>query len=211
MIEQKKYSIKPGLIGCFMSVLLIVSFFLPRIWKNDPTVESFNTILIVITMCLAVHLIRITSLLFYEHVWNNIGFTVLWLIPVTNLIIAGCQFVWEDIPFMQGSLFTAFLIIFSLPAFCCYYFTVIWLFCIRDRILTVSTTILDAVGLIYILIRFADRVILPVIENTGTQIVSFIHTMVSFSPMFSLIVYLLSFVNFIICAKLFNSVQKNST
>lgn len=209
MIEQKKYSIKPGLTGCFMSVLLIVSFFLPRIWKNNPTVESFNTILIVVIMCLAVHLIRITSSLFYEHVWNNVGFTILWLIPVSNLITAGCQFVWENIQFMQSSWFTAFLIIFSLPAFCCYYFTVIWLFCIKDKALAVSTTILDAVGLVYILIRLADRVILPVAENAGTDIVTIIQTMVSYSPLFSFVIYVLSFVNFIICARLFNSVPKN--
>ena len=210
MIEQKKYSIKPGLTGCFLSVLLVVSFFLPRLWKNNSTVESFNTILIVLIMSLAVHLIRITSALFYDHVWNNIGFTVLLLIPVTNLITTACQFVWGNISFIQSSLFTAFLIIFSLPAFCCYYFTVIWLFCIKDRALAISTTILDAVGLIYILVRLADRVILPVVEDTGAQMVDFIDTMVSFSPAFSFVIYVLSFVNFIICAKLFNSVKRNS-
>lgn len=204
MIEQKKYSIKPGLTGCFISVLLIVSFFLPRIWKNNSTVESFNTILIVVIMCLAVHLVRITSSLFFEHVWNNIGFSILWLIPVTNLITAACQFIWEDLSFMQGSLFTTFLILFSLPALCCYYFTVIWLFCIRDKSLMISTTILDIIGMIYILIRLADRVLLPLIENTGKEITEFIDSMVSFSPVFSLAIYVLSFVNFIICAKLFS-------
>ncbi len=204
MIEQKKYGIKPGLTGCFMSVLLIVSFFLPRIWENNSTVESFNTILIVVILCLAVHLVRITSALFFEHVWNNIGFVILWLAPVCNLIIAACQFIWEDLAFMQGSLFTAFLILFSLPAFCCYYFTVIWLFCVRNKALTVCATVLDAIGMIYILIRLADRVLLPLLENTGKEITAFVDSMVSLSPMFSLAIYVLSFINFIICANLFS-------
>ena len=198
MIEQKKFSIKPGLVGCFMSVLLIVSFLLPRIWDKNATVESFNTILIVIIMCLAIHLVRGTSSLFFDHVWNNIGFTVLWLIPVSNLVITACQFVWDDLAFMQGSLFTAFLILFSLPAFCCYYFTVLWLFCIRDKLLMITSTVLDILGFIYILVRLADRVLLPLLENAGTEITGFVDSMVSLSPLFSFAVYVLSFINFII-------------
>ena len=38
MITQKKLSAKPGLVGCLMSACLIVSFFLPRIWNNNPKV-----------------------------------------------------------------------------------------------------------------------------------------------------------------------------
>ena len=205
MIEQKKYSIKPGFIGCFMSVLLIVSFLLPRIWDKNATVDSFNTILIVIIMCLAIHLVRNTSSLFFDHVWNNFGFTVLWLIPVSNLVITACQFIWEDLAFMQGSLFTAFLILFSLPSFCCYYFTVLWIFCIRDKVLMITSTVLDAIGLFYILVRFADRVFLPLLENAGAEITVFVESMISFSPMFSFAIYVLSFINFIICAKLFSS------
>lgn len=208
MIEQKKYSPKPGIIGCFMSVLLIVSFFLPRIWKDNPTIESLNTVLIIVIMCLAVHLVRQTSSMFFEHVWNNIGFAILWLIPVSNLITAACQFVWEDLAFMQGSMFTTFLIIFSLPALCCYYFTVIWLFCIREKALMISTTILDAIGLIYMLIRLADRVVLPLVADAGKEIAAFVDSMVSLSPLFSLAIYVLSFINFIICAKLFSGTAK---
>ena len=204
MIEQKKLSMKPGLIGCFISVLLIVSFFLPRIWEQNITVESFNTVLIVIIMCLCVHLIRITSSLFFDHVWKNIGFTVLWLIPVFNLVVTASQFIWGNIEFMHTPVFMTLLILFSLPAFCCYYFTVIWLFCKRDKKLMITTSVLDAIGLLYCFIRLADKVILPAFQDTGHNIASLVESMVSFSPMFSLIIYVLSFVNFIICANVFN-------
>lgn len=210
MIEQKKHSSQPGVIGCFMSVLLIVSFFLPRIWQDNSTVESFNTVLIVVIMCLAVHLVRKTSSLFYDHVWNNLGFTILLIIPVINLIITACQFIWGTHAFMQHPLFTALLILISLPAFCCYFFTVIWLYCKRNKTLMISSTLLDAFGLIYILIRLADRSFLPLAVNAGHEVAVFIERLFSVSPYFSLIIYILAFFNYIICARLFGVSAKSS-
>ena len=42
-------------------------------------------------------------------------------------------------------------------------------------------------------------------ENAGAEITVFVESMISFSPMFSFAIYVLSFINFIICAKLFSS------
>lgn len=208
MLEQKKFTPKPGLTGAFMSILLIVSFFLPRIWENNSTVESINTLLILIIMCIEVHLVRTTSSLFCEHVWENIGFTVLWMLPVFNLLITAAQFVWGSMAFMTHPVFVTLLIIFSLPAFCCYFFTVICIFCKRDKRLIISTIILDVVGIIYLLIRLADKVFLPVLQNEGTEIAVLAESSVSFSPWCSLIIYILSFISFIICAKVFNETSE---
>ncbi|MBQ9718269.1 MAG: hypothetical protein IJV76_09770, partial [Clostridia bacterium] len=155
-------------------------------------------------LCFAVHIVRGTSALFFDHVWKNIGFSILWGIPVFNLLVVASQFIWGNPAFMQTPLFTAFLIMLSVPAFCCYYFTVLWLFCRREKSLMVSTTILDAVGLVYCLIRLADLVFLPLFTNAGKDITDFVESMVSLSPIFSLIIYVLSIVNFAICAKIFS-------
>ncbi len=204
MITQKKLSAKPGLVGCLMSACLIVSFFLPRIWNNNPTVESFNTVLIIIILCLAIHLVRLTSSLFFEHVWNNIGFTILCGIPVFNLLVIACQFIWGNIAFLQTPVFTGMLVLFSLPAFCCYFFSVIWLFCRRERILMIWSTILDAFGFLYCVIRIADRVVFPYIANGGNEIAELTEWLVSFSPWFSLVIYVVAFINFAACAVIFN-------
>ncbi len=203
MTEQRKFSPKPAFMGFIMSVSLIISFFLPRIWKNNDTVESFNTVFIIIILCIAIHLVRTTSSLFYEHVWNNIGFTVLLGIPVLHLVIIAVQFIWGNPAFMQNPFFTAFLVIFSVPAFFCYYFTVLWLFCRREKSLMLSTIVLDAVGFVYGLIRLADLVILPLFSNAVDGAILFVDRLVSFSPWFSLVIYALSVVNFIICANVF--------
>ncbi len=208
MLEQKRYSVKPGLVGAFMSLLLIVSFFLPRIWQNNKTVESFNSVLIIIILCLAIHLVRVTCSLFVEHVWNNIGFTVLWLLPVFNLLVTASQFIWGDLAFFTHPAFVSCLILFSLPAFCCYYFNVIWYYCKRDKTLMITAGILDAVGLVYILIRMTDRVILPLAAGTGKEIAGFIEFMFSLSPWISLSLYVLAFISFVISARVFGVEEK---
>lgn len=210
MPQQNKFSIKPGVTGAFMSLLLIVSFFLPRIWQNNSTVESLNTVLIIVIMCLAAKLVKETSELYGEHLWNNKIFPVLMSVPVFNIIITAVQFVVPDASFMLHPVFLTLLVISSLPAFCCYYFTAMWLHFKRDRRLFITTVILDVAGLIYILIRLSDKVISPALSLQGNEISVMVDKLVSFSPLFSLIIYLISLANFIICAKVFNETDSTT-
>ena len=204
MPQQIKFSMKPGLTGAFMSLLLIVSFFLPRIWEGNTTVGSINTILIVVIMCLAAKLIKDTSTLYGEHLWVNKIFPVLISVPVFNLIVTAVQFVVPDAQILQHPVFLGLLVIASLPAFCCYYFTAMWLHFKRDKRLVITSAIVDAAGLVYILIRLSDRVVIPALMLQGNEIDALVDSLVSFSPWFSLVVYILSLANFIICAGVFN-------
>ncbi len=204
MPRQIKYNGKPGITGAFMSLLLIVSFFLPRIWEGNSTVGSINTIIIVGILILAVKLIKQTSELYGEHLWVNKIFPVLMSVPVFNLLITAVQFVVPNASFMLHPVFLSLLIIASLPAFCCYYFTAMWLNFRRDKRLLVTTIIVDAAGLLYILIRLFDKVIIPALSIQGNEIPGLAHKLFSVSPLFSLIIYVLSFANFIICARVFN-------
>ena len=204
MPQQIKFSIKPGLTGAFMSMLLIVSFFLPRIWEGNTAVGSINTILIVVIMCLAAKLIKDTSMLYGEHLWVNKIFPVLMSVPVFNLIVTAVQFVVPDAQILQHPVFLGLLVIASLPAFCCYYFTAMWLHFKRDKRLVITSAIVDAAGLLYILIRLSDRVVIPALMLQGNEIDALVDRLVSFSPWFSLVVYILSLANFIICAGVFN-------
>ena len=204
MPQQKHFSIMPGLTGVFMSLLLTVSFFLPRIWQGNTTVGSINTVLIVVIMCLAVKLIKETSLLYGEHLWVNKIFPLLTMVPVFNLIVTAIQFVVPTAGFLQHPVFLGLLVIASLPALCCYYFTAMWLNFKRDRRLMITTVIVDAAGLIYMIIRLSDRVVIPALLLQGHEIAALVDKLISFSPWFSLVVYILSLANFIICAKVFN-------
>lgn len=207
MPQQNKYSAKPGITGAMMSVLLTVSFFLPRIWQNNSTAQSLNTVIIVVILCLAVKLVNDTAELYGEHLWSNRIFPLLMAVPVFNLIITAIQFVVPDADFMLHPVFLSLIVIASLPAFCCYYFTAMWLHFKRDKRLVITSAIVDAAGLCYILIRLADRVIIPALSLQGNNISEMVDKLVSLSPWFSLIIYILSFANFIICAKLFSETE----
>lgn len=204
MPSQKYFSIKPGITGALMSVLLTVSFFLPRIWEGNSTVGSLNTVIIIVIMCLAAKLVLETAHLYGEHLWSHKIFPMLMSVPVFNIVITAVQFVLPDAGFMLHPVFLTLLIISSLPAFCCYYFNAVLIHFRRDRRLLITTAILDVAGFMYILIRLLDKVILPALSLTGNEISAIVDKLVSFSPWFSLVVYLLSFANFIICAKIFS-------
>jgi len=210
MPKQKKFSIMPGVTGAFMSFLLIVSFFLPRIWEGNSTVGSLNTVLIVVILCLAAKLIKETSALYGEHLWNNKIFPVLMCVPIFNIIVTAVQFVLPEASFMLHPVFLTLLVISSLPAFCCYYFTAMWLNFKRDRRLVITSVILNIAGLLYILIRLFDRVIIPALSLQGNEISDIVDKLASFSPWFSLLIYLLSFANFIICAKVFSETDEKT-
>lgn len=204
MPRQNKFSIKPGVTGAFMSLLLIVSFFLPRIWEGNSTVGSVNTILIVVILWLAAKLIKETSELYGEHLWSNKIFPVLMCVPVFNIVVTAVQFVVPNASFMLHPVFVTLLVVLSLPVFCCFYFTAMWIWFKRDKRLVITSTIVDIAGLLYILIRLSDRVIIPALSLQGNEILEVVNKLVSFSPWCSLLIYLLSFANFIICAKVFS-------
>lgn len=211
MKEQRKSSTAPAITGCIISFLLVVSFFLPRLWKTNPNIEAINTILIIVILCLSVHLVRISSSLFFRHVWNNIGFLILIFIPVSYLIITALQFVLADPVFNRNVVFNIYLILISLPAFCCYYFTVLWLYGKRDKTLRSLVVILDIFGFVYCLIRLIDKIYLPLALVSGKDVSDLIDVMDKISPYFSLPIYILSFFSFIICAKLFGRDQDNKS
>lgn len=211
MKEQRKSSTAPAITGCIISFLLVVSFFLPRLWKTNPNIEAINTILIIVILCLSVHLVRISSSLFFRHVWNNIGFLILIFIPVSYLIITALQFVLADPVFNRNVVFNIYLILISLPAFCCYYFTVLWLYGKRDKTLRSLVVILDIFGFVYCLIRLIDKIYLPLALVSGKDVSDLIDVMDKISPYFSLSIYILSFFSFIICAKLFGRDQDNKS
>ena len=153
---------------------------------------------------LGIKLIKQTSELYGEYLWNNKIFPLLMSVPVFNLLIAATQFVMKDAKFMLHPVFLTLLVISSLPAFCCYYFTAMWVNFKRDRRLYITTAVVDAVGLLYILIRLSDKVIIPALSLQGNEISLMIDKLASLSPWFSLVIYIISFANFIICAKIFS-------
>ncbi len=207
MPEQRKKSMIPGIIGCVISVLLVISFFLPKFRYGSPNVDAINNILVIAILCISVHMVRRTSALFNEHVWHKPEFLALWAIPVMNLLVAAVQLVWDSQVIARNVLFNVFLIIISLPAFCCYYFSVLQKYK-KDRLFRIITLILDSTGILYFIARLTDKIILPLMMVSGHDVRNIIGVVEELSPVFSFVIYILSFVNFIICIKLFSGANE---
>lgn len=205
MTVQRKQSIAPSILGCIISILLAVSFVLTRL----KTLSAFNTVLIIVILCMSVHLVRITCALYFPHVWKSVPFSVLLLIPVTYLLVTAAQFIRSNATFFGSAVFNVFLILISLPMFCCYYFSVLSFFYKGKHSLKVMTVIIDVAGAVYCFVRLADKIFIPLASN-GTNDLSVVGEVYDvISPYFSLCIYVLAFVNFIIWAKYFGGTQKN--
>lgn len=209
MKKQIRSSLAPTVVGCMVSSMLIVSFFLSLCFSNVKEVTSFNSILVLLILCLSIHLVRKTSSLFFDHVWRSIPLVILWLIPVANLVFSACQFIWNDISIWTNPFFDVLLVVFSLPAFCCYYFTVISLFFYRDKSIMISTLVLDIVGLCYCPLRILHS-LFYVEHGLIINVPDFLETLIADSRWFSFVIYILAFVNFIICARLFSGKSVNT-
>lgn len=209
MTEQRKQSTVPGVIGCVISVFLVISFLLPRIWDQNPKIEAANNILVIAILCLSVHMVRRTSALFVEHVWHKAGFLILWAIPVMNLLVIAIQLVWDNPVISRNVIFNIFLLLISLPAFCCYYFSVLQIYCKKDSLFRAITLILDGTGILYFIMRLTDKIILPLMMVSGHNVRSIIEVVEKLSPYFYFAIYILTFVNFIICIKLLSGAKEN--
>ncbi len=190
MTQHKSDVIRASLKGALMSVLLIISFLLPRIWEGNTTASSFNTLLIVAILLIAASVVRATAALFERTMARIAVFSFLFLIPVFNIAVACVQFVFAEAVNPAPDWFTALLVLFSLPVFCCLYFTAICIFHKKDRRMLITVGVLDVTGVLYVIVRLADKVI---VDAGAGEVLSLI------SPWFSFIIYLISLISFIIC------------
>ena len=190
MTQQKSDCIRVALRGAFMSVLLIISFLLPRIWPGNSTVSSFNTLLIVLILLVCANVVKSTATLFENKRAKLIAFSVLFLYPVLNIAVVCFQFVFGESISTIAEWFTAILVLFSLPVFCCLYFTAVCIFHKKHKALVITTAALDVIGILYVIVRLADKVIVS--SDAGGMLSAV-------SPWFSFVIYLVSLVCFIIC------------
>ena len=199
MTQQKSDGIRVTLKGAFMSVLLIVSFLLPRIWENNSIVSSLNTVLIVVILLLSTGVVRSTAALFEQKKAKLIAFSLLFLYPVLNIAVVCFQFVFADTVNPVADWFTAVLVLLSVPVFCCLYFSAVCVFHRRYKPLIVTTAFLDSFGIVYVIVRLADKVI---VDSAAGGVLSAV------SPWFSFAIYIISLACFIICAHSFRCTEE---
>lgn len=197
MQNAVKSKLDPGVIGCVTSVLLIVSFFLTKLFADNHSMAAFNTILIIAAMCCEVHLVRSTSSFLGCHVWNSVPLLCLLIIPIFNLLVVAfqlCGVSFSD--FFSRYIFVLFQIILSLPVFNCVYFGTVFPLTKKDAYLKICNIVLFAVSGLYVVFRLTDKVVIPFLQENAHMIPQWIRNAVSYSSDLSLIAYMISFICF---------------
>lgn len=204
-MSANKTESNPGILGCIATFMLIVSFFLSKYLKGNVTVNAFNSIIIVIIMCLEIHLIRKTASMKHDHVWNSIPLSLLWLMPVFNLVVVAFQFFGGGASaIISGYIFTSVLIIFSLPVFTSLYFFYIAKNVNNEPVLRYTGIVMSVLTLIYLILRLIDKVIIPSGIIIGETALNVLGKISSLSSDFSLLTYLCALFGYIVFSHFLN-------
>ncbi len=198
MAEFKTIAPRPGIIGLAVCGLMLASRIL--VAAGGKTMESLNTVLVLIALCLCLHLVRRTSLLFQPHVWHSRVVLLLFLLPLLTLTAAGLQLLLlEAHSFLSSKPFVAVLIFVSVPVFLCLYFLYVSAKLPAARGLRVFSRILLSFGILYTVLRLLDTVLLPFIaKRTTAEIPQVLLTVAGWNTQLSLLIYLMAFGGFIL-------------
>ena len=196
--SANQYSVTPGFVGLLACVLLILSRYFSNV--AGAGMESLSMVLVIVVLCVCVHLVRRTSALTQDHVWNDWRTLCLIALPLTNLVLSAVPLVLQRTPaFFESRAYSAVFTLVSMPVFFCVYF----LYAARrlygnGRLKTFSYVMLG-VGAAYTLLRLTDKVLFPQISQwAGKAINPSILQAAAWNTHLSFMIYLLSVYGFVI-------------
>ena len=201
MEEKKKIRPQPGVTGIIVSVLLIASRFFGS--ADSVALRSLNTVLVLVMLVFCLHLVRGASSWRQPHVWNAWNTLALFLMPLIMLLITALQLIMEPPAFFTSPVFSAALIVLSMPIFlCCYFWYASWLLP-ENRALKVFSRVLAAAGTLYAILRLTSAVILPLIEqHSGKPSAAWLTAVTGWNPHLSFAISVFSLGGFVLlCAE----------
>lgn len=197
MEEKKKIRPQPGVTGIIVSVLLIASRFFGS--ADSVGLRSMNTVLVLVMLIFCLHLVRGASSWRQPHVWNAWNTLALFLMPLIMLLITALQLIMEPPAFFTSPVFSAALIVLSMPIFlCCYFWYASWLLP-ENRALKVFSRVLAAAGTLYAILRLTSAVILPLIEqHSGKPSAAWLTAVTGWNPHLSFAISVFSLGGFVL-------------
>lgn len=189
-----KYNFPPEGFGVAVCALLMCSRHLGVL--ESAHMQALNHVLVVFILCVCVHLVRRTAALTHIHVWNDKLLSVLWGMPVLNLIVTALQLVLGEKPFFSSFVFVTVFILLSLPTFFMLYFVFACRKLCGEKVFKISCIVLWCYGAVYTVIRIFDRVAVPLLTASGAELNEKLIKFLSASSELSIWVYVLSIVCF---------------
>ncbi len=195
MEERKKITPSPAVWGVAACMVLIVSRALAK--AGTAGLGSLSTVLVILALCLCLHLARRTSALTYAHVWNGRASLLLFLLPLGMLLLTVLQLILMRQPgWFASKPFLAVLILFSLPVFFCLWFLYYSAKVAGGAWLRRFAVGLAFIGGVYVLLRLANDVILPLISAVPEAVLK----VAALNPQVSILIYLIAAAGFIAVA-----------
>ena len=207
MSDAKKIRTNPGVTGIVIAAMLLASRYLGA--AEGAALGSLNTVLVIAALFLCLHLVRRTSAMYQEHVWNSHATLLLFMLPVATLLATGLQFLFLQTPsFLNSKPFLTVLIFVSVPVFLCFYFLYVSAKLPEHRQLRVFSLVLLGVGIAYTVLRLSDAVLLPLIsELAGRAINPVMLKIASWNTHLSFLIYVMAFGGFFL---LHNALSKET-
>ena len=198
-----QYKFLPSVWGVVACLLLIALRFFGN--AASGLMQAANALLLFCVLCISIHFVRGTAQLYDKHVWELPSLITLICMPVFNLLVMGLALIAPNAAFLRAEWFAVPLVFFSMPAFFCYYFIYVTRRFPKYKSLVVSSALLCAVGLGYILLRLLYKVVFPIAVRRGAEIAPALLRAAGESSSVSIAVYALSIVCFCILGFVFGT------
>lgn len=208
-MQTLKHLTRPGVIGCIMCLLMAVNLALAQfVSMQSPLNSVFSPILSIVTLCLAIHLIRKTARLYGRHVWASASLITLIGMPIFNLLVIAVSFakglnvVFDAIASFFASTLPGMVVVvaFSIPMFLFYYFLYVRRKFTQNKGISVITVILCVAAAVFAVSRILYLLVTVLGMLGGTPVAAFMQGSQGSAMfrVFSLFVYLTATAGFVI-------------
>ncbi len=199
MKSAYNYRFLPSTVGIITTVCLIIRCLLSIFVNNSAFTDAANTVLAMVSMTIAIHLIRCTAGMKNKHIWNSISLILLILIPILNLLITAYNILFDAAAFMNSQWFTVALLILSFPSFFCYFFIYVHNKFANDKRIKTDVILSAVAAFIYVIPRLLS------VFGVRTDLISFLATNSYVSP----VIYVIELICFIIAGFVFKDYVKS--
>lgn len=199
MKPMDNYRFLPSTVGITTTLCLIIRCLISIFVADSAFTDAANTVLAILSMTIAIHLIRSTAGMLNKHVWESISLIFLLLIPAFNLITTTYNILFDSPAFMNSQWFTVILLALSFPAFFCYFFSYVYKKFTNDKRIKAVIVLSAVAGVIYVIPRLLS------VFSLSADIIAFLTS----NSYVSLTIYVVDLLCFIISGFVFRDYVKH--
>ena len=191
----------PGTVGIVTTLCLIARCLISIFVADSAFSDAANTVLAIVSMTIAIHLIRSTAGMLNKHVWESVSLILLLLIPVFNLLTTTYNILFDSLAFMNSQWFTVILLALSFPAFFSYFFFFVYKKFANDKRMKAVIALSAVAGAVYVIPRLLS------VFSVSAEPIAFL----AGNSYVSLVIYVIELICFIISGFVFRGYARRES